>query len=115
HLGRAPDEGEVVECEVEQVGGRVQRPQIAIQQERVDRARRVLAARQYGLERVARSDVFEDAGDVALERRAGVAGRGRDGGQRIAQRQGRELVAPAQPGDDVGEARVRRVVEPQSL
>ena len=44
HLGRAPDQREVVEREIEEVGRRVQRPQVAIQQERVDRARRVLAA-----------------------------------------------------------------------
>src|SRR5438093_296836 len=46
HLGRAADEREVVEPEIEEVGCRVERAEAAVQAQRVHGARRFLAARQ---------------------------------------------------------------------
>ena len=101
HLGRAAHEGEVVQPQIIEVRGGVERAQVAVQQQRVHGPRGLLAARQHRLERVPSLDVLEDAAHVALERLARVARRRRHRGPAVPlplpQGERREAVRRAEP------------------
>ena len=69
-LGRGADDLEVLEVEEVHVGRRVDRPQAAVDRERLDRARRRPALARHDLEGVAGVHVLDDAGHHRLERLA---------------------------------------------
>ena len=114
HLGGAAHQRNILECEVKQVRRRIERPQIAVQEQGIHRDHRLLAARQHGLERVARPDILEDPRHVPLERLPRVGRRGRDSRRGVGQRERCEVVPGAQAADDLVEPRLRRFVQPES-
>src|SRR2546422_5799940 len=73
HFRRAADQRDVVEREVKEIRSGIEGAEIAVQEQRVDGAADLLAARQHRLESVARGHVLEHPRHVALERVAWVA------------------------------------------
>src|SRR2546427_9966391 len=73
HFGRAAHQREIVEREVEEVGSGIQGAEVTVQEQGVDGAAHLLAARQHRLERVARGHVLEHARVYARERVARVS------------------------------------------
>src|SRR5437667_78709 len=102
HFRRAADQRDVVEREVKEIRSGIEGAEIAVQEQRVDGAADLLAARQHRLESVARGHVLEHTRHVALERVTRVARLGGDGRQAVPQGERQAMPAGAGPGGRSG-------------
>ena len=113
-LRRAADDVDVVAVEVVQVRRRVERPEIAIGEERI-RRRQIEPTGEHGLEGVAGGDVLLDPAYVVLKALVRVwPGRSGSGGQRLdlEGRAGGRCGQPLQPAFDSG---LSLIVEPAQV
>ena len=113
-LGRAADDLDVVAVEVVEIGRGVERPEIAVGEERVGR-RDLEPPRQYRLEGVARRDVLLDAAHVVLEALVRIGRRGRRQRARKLDGERPDRAAEGEAAEPVVDAGLGGGVEPAQL
>jgi hypothetical protein len=113
-LRRAPDDVHLVAVEIVQVGGRIQRPQVAVRQEWI-RCGEVKSPRKHGLEGVSGGDVLPDSAHVLLEAAVGIGTRGSGQLRRGLDLQGDQRHRSNQTPEPAIDARPRLIVQPAQL